>query len=189
MSDPVEITVVQQTVEVAQAPPPVEISVPAQNVRITPKEITVQISRSEPVAEIIEEPITVNIDLQQGPRGVPGVSPAAITVTAPTDISGHRVVAFCLGHNVIEYADHRHIAHAGTMMGVTLNAATAGNPITVVLSGDIVELSWNWTPGLVFLGQEGHLTQTAPTTGFIRILGTALTATRLVLQQLDPILL
>jgi hypothetical protein len=42
----------------------------------------------------------------------------------------------------------------------------------------MTELSWTWTPGEpIFLGNNGMLTQTPPSSGFAIELGTAISAT------------
>jgi hypothetical protein len=54
----------------------------------------------------------------------------------------------------------------------------------------IDEPSWNWEPqGLLFLGSNGLLTQTAPTSGMLFCLGFAVTETRAFIRPRDPIIL
>ena len=43
-----------------------------------------------------------------------------------------------------------------------------------------MDLFWNWTKGPVFLGTNGMLTQTAPTSGAVAVqIGRAITSTQL----------
>lgn len=96
--------------------------------------------------------------------------------TATQSLGGQRaVVAVDATH--IDYADKDTSAHEGNVIGITMGAIASGaqGPVQVRLT--ITEPSWNWTPGgLIFLGNNGLLTQTPPTAGFVMMLGTALSA-------------
>ena len=76
------------------------------------------------------------------------------------------------------------------MLGITTGAAAAGDAINVQASGEMTEVSWNWTPGLpVFLGTNGLLTQTPPVSGFQLVLGVAISPTKLAINIKQPIVL
>jgi hypothetical protein len=77
--------------------------------------------------------------------------------------------------------------HIDLLLGITLTAAQAGDPVNVQRLGAIEDDSWNWVPGRVYLGAEGALTQTPPTSGFDLLIGAATSATRIALNLQDPI--
>lgn len=120
-----------------------------------------------------------------GPRGDPGTTQ---TVTAAVTLSGHRVVV--LTPEGATPADPDDPAHAWTAVAVTLGAALAGQPVQVAAAGTITEPSWAWTPlQPVYAGPAGVLTQTPPTTGWLRVVGVATSATSLWLAFHRPITL
>ena len=129
----------------------------------------------------------------QGPAGPQGpIGPAASSfVTYPADIaiSGHRIVrSNQLGRAL--YADSSTLADANAVIGLTLNAALAGDPVNIQVAGEVQEPSWSWTVGLpVFLGANGLPTQVATVTGFQLIVGVATASDRLVLGIKQPIIL
>lgn len=122
----------------------------------------------------------------QGPMGAPGIGiqgdpgpsgSAGTNLTSDIAISGHKVLARTA--TGLENASCDNPVHASTVIGVSLNAAAPGDPITVISYGEITEPSWNWTPLLpVFLGLNGLLTQIPPTTSglFSLIIGFAVSA-------------
>ena len=131
---------------------------------------------------------------QQGPSGPAGPAGGA-TYTYPAGtgaISGHRVVTLDSGHNAI-YASNDTLAHANKLLGVTLNAALASDPVNVQRLGELTEPSWNWTPDLpVYLGKNGHLTQTPPSAAdsvFSVVVGFPVTSTTLFVSIGNPIIL
>lgn len=77
--------------------------------------------------------------------------------------------------------------HIDMLLGITLTAAAAGEPVNVQRSGVIDDAGWSWTPGLVWLGVDGRLTQTPPADGFDVLIGAATSATRITLNITDPI--
>lgn len=81
--------------------------------------------------------------------------------TAATDLSGHRVVTLDASGELV-YADNTNSAHAHAPLWLTTGAATTGAATDVVASGDVTEPSWSWTPGPVYLGGNGLLTQAPP---------------------------
>ena len=74
-------------------------------------------------------------------------------------------------------------------MGVSLTAADEGDSLDAMIQGEVVEASWSWSPGPVFLGKAGGLVQTPPTAGFIQQIGTATSATKIVISPSTPIVL
>lgn len=102
-------------------------------------------------------------------------------------ISGHRIVVSS-GTGKLEYADNTILNHQFRILGLTLNAASPGNPIDIRVYGEVVEPSWSFTPGPVFLGTNGNLTQVQPSgTSFSMIVGYAVDSTTLIINIQQPI--
>lgn len=114
-----------------------------------------------------------------GPPGLPGSSEViGITVTAGEAIGGHRAVTFdAAGEAVL--ADHRTLA-AGAALALSTHAASSGADLTVQASGPIEEPGWSWQPGPIYVGQDGVLTQTPPTSGVLAQIGSALGPSKMI---------
>lgn len=104
----------------------------------------------------------------QGPAGLPGRdgdgvggSQLVVTGVAETVLSGHRVVTRPPS-GLLGYADNRNPDHVHAPLLLTTGAASAGEEIAVVAFGPVVEPSWSWVPGPVYLGQDGQLVQVPP---------------------------
>src|SRR5690606_23107372 len=78
-------------------------------------------------------------------------------------------------------------AHIDQLLGLTVTAASMGASINVQRSGAVNNSGWAWTPGRVYLGAGGALTQTPASDGFDVLIGRAVSATRLLLDLQDPI--
>lgn len=83
--------------------------------------------------------------------------------------------------------DSRDTAHIDLICGLTVTAAAGPGDVTVQSAGPVDDGSWNWTPGRVYLGANGALTQSPPVDGFDVLIGVAVSATRLLLNLQDPI--
>lgn len=125
-----------------------------------------------------------------GPPGPAGpVGSSNITAAAGEPLGGHRAVVLD-ADGLAWYADNTDAQHLGRVVGITLSAAVLGADATLQSAGYITEPSWNWTPYQpVYLSANGLLTQTPPTTGFMQVLGVALSATSLFIQLRDPIVI
>lgn len=103
------------------------------------------------------------------------------TKNAGTAIGGHRAVKVVAG--LLQYASKDDNPSAESVYGITINAGNIGDPIDVVLSGEIQEASWSWTQNLpIYLSTSGQLTQTAPTTGAVVELGIAVTSDTMLVR-------
>lgn len=103
-------------------------------------------------------------------------------------LGGHRVVkATATG---FDYADSTVLSDAQAVVGITGGAASASSEVTVITSGKVTEPSWSWTVGQnVYLSTNGLMTQTAPSSGFLIVIGKALSATTLLISINTPITL
>jgi len=112
-----------------------------------------------------------------------------ITKIASVDLGGQRVVVNDGAYNVT-YADASNLLEMHNVLGLTQGAAALGAEVVVLKSGEITEGSWSWTPdNYVYLGLNGLLTQTVPTSGFLLVIGTAIAPTVLNVNIGAPILL
>lgn len=126
---------------------------------------------------------------EQGPPGIPGAPGpevgAAVQRDAGETLSALRAV-YELDGQVLAL-DYRDAAHIDLLLGITLTAAEVGTPINVQRSGPIDDSGWSWTPGRIWLGANGALTQTPPADGYDVLIGAAVSATRITLNLTDPI--
>lgn len=124
-----------------------------------------------------------------GAAGAAGTNGGIGTYTAGMTLSGGMIVVVHSDGNAY-YADRSTPADAWRTAGFTTAAASAGASVTVQESGELTEPGWTWTPGLpVFLGNGGLPTQTAPTTGFILVVGVALEPTIILVRIEQAIVL
>ena len=122
----------------------------------------------------------------QGPPGVPGpAGGSALQRLAGETLSALRLVYELDGE--VFALDSGDADHIDMLLGITLTAAAAGEPVNVQRSGVIDDGGWSWTPGRVWLGVDGRLTQTPPVAGYDVLIGSAVSATRITLNITDPI--
>lgn len=126
---------------------------------------------------------------EQGPPGLQGIpGPAggtALQRTAGQALSALRAVYELDGQ--VFYLDYRDATHIDLLLGITLTAAQPSAPINVQRSGSLEDAGWSWTPGPVWLGVDGALSQTPPSDGYDVLLGAAVSATRITLNLNAPI--
>jgi len=112
--------------------------------------------------------------------------PAVADLTSPyvaaADLGGHRVVCAVPGGVDLASCDDEDSVSA--VIGLTTAAADAGSPVSVVTHGPVVEPSWSFAIGPVYLGLDGLLTQDPPITGCVLRIGRA-TAPTVLLVDLD----
>ena len=122
----------------------------------------------------------------RGPQGVPGPAGGATTViVGATPLSGHSAVAVDAGGMLIK-ADCTNPAHQGAVLGLMANAYSPGDQAVVQTAFTLEHAGWTWTPGPVFVGTAGQLTQTLPVGAvFSQVVAHALSPT-LVLVDVQP---
>lgn len=143
------------------------------NAVITVREQPWAVSVTEPAPAVV---VTGAIQVIPGPGQ--DVYAHRILLSAGAALSGHRAVISLDG--VATYADPADPAHAGRLAGITTHAAVAGAGVIVQTLGLLVDPSWTWQPGTVYLGANGALTQALPAAGSIWPIGTALNKTTLL---------
>ena len=122
----------------------------------------------------------------RGPQGVPGPAGGATTFTVgATPLSGHSAVAVDAGGMLIK-ADCTNPAHQGAVLGLLANAYSPGDQAVVQTAFTLEHAGWTWTPGPVFVGTAGQLTQALPIGAvFSQVVAHALSPT-LVLVDVQP---
>lgn len=125
----------------------------------------------------------------QGPRGPAGPSAEQFVRTAATNVGGHRMV-FSDANGEVSHASNLNPAHLNKVLGLSLNAASAGDPVTVLRNGSAALVGWNWDESLpLYLADDGLLTQTPPASGYSLIVGFAETPTTVFVRLREPIIL
>ena len=119
-------------------------------------------------------------DLSGGGSGPAPVLSAPATVA----ISGHTVVRVVEGGLAI--ASSADMGQFGAAVGISTGFAESGASCAYVANGPLVEPSWSWAPGPVFLGADGALTQQEPASGFLQQIGVSDLPTRLLVDIQPP---
>lgn len=126
-----------------------------------------------------------------GQRGQPGVGiPGPAGGSALQRIFGETLSALVVVYELNNYVftlDYRDVENIDLMLGVTITAAAVGEPGNIQRSGVLDDSGWNWTPGAIWLGPHGTLTQISPIDGYDVLIGSANSATRITLNLQDPI--
>jgi hypothetical protein len=131
----------------------------------------------------VQQVATLELVVGQGPAGPPSTG---VVLTASGNLGGHKVVR-ASGVGGAALASSSNLAHLGFIIGVTTNAALNGDQVGVVAGGEIVEPSWTFTPGPLYLGDNGALLQAPPVSGFLQQIAIATAPTRIVVSLGPPI--
>ncbi len=123
-----------------------------------------------------------------GPRGPIGpAGDGLIRRFALGAVSGHRVVREEAGGRC-SYASSTRVIDAEAVIGITVGAASDGADVAIAAGQTILEPSWAFTPGPVFLGSDGYLVQPAPIDRpFVLQVGVALSPTQVLAVRRAPI--
>lgn len=93
-------------------------------------------------------------------------------------LSSPRVVY--AGPSGLDIADKDSLGQQDRVIGVTkTSAAAAGETVKVVTSGNMVDPSFSFTPGPIWLSNSGLLTQVRPTSGLVVQIAVAISATQI----------
>ena len=135
------------------------------------------------------EVVSIVAVAEQGPRGIQGIQgPAGGTTTVTVGaapLSGHSAVAVDAAGLLIQ-ADCTNPAHRGAVLGLLANAYSPGDQAVVQTAFTLEHSGWTWSPGPVFVGTAGQLTQTLPVGAvFSQVVAHALSPT-LVLVDIQP---
>ncbi len=109
-----------------------------------------------------------------------------VTKVAAQTISALKAVAMNSSFELV-YADATNTT-ALNFLGISITSGNTGLNVDVRLNGEIIDISWNWIPGPVYLGFNGNLTQTLVTPGYVVEIGMATGNNRIVLNKMKTIL-
>ena len=122
----------------------------------------------------------------QGLQGPPGTAGGQVlSRTTAQNVSALRVVRDA-GAGLVYAQPTTEDAYSVT--GVTVAAALEGEAVGVQVSGVLEDASFSLTLGSpVYLGADGSLTQSAPASGAVVVVGRPLTPTSMAISVLQPI--
>jgi hypothetical protein len=124
----------------------------------------------------------------QGPPGPPGQTISTMIVVAAQTISGYSAVSAVSGQAIP--ADSSDVSHQGNLLGIAIGGALATAPVTVQFFGSLTYNGWAWTLNHpIFLGTNGALTQTPPTSGYSQIIGRPITSTSMLVDIQPAVIL
>lgn len=172
--------VVQKTtnvVEVTQRDPHVSVVQNPAEVHTTRQTSTTsQVTGSANTVEVVA----------QGPMGPPGeTGTPTFNMVADGTISALRVVSAGVG-GTVHHTDVSDFSDVAAAIGISITAATDGNQVGVQADGTLTDALWSWTPGPIWCGADGALTQTTPA-GNVFPVARALSATRIIIDLDTPI--
>lgn len=145
--------------------------------------VTVELRNAHGKGKLSFVPADAEISLMlapliKGEQGLPGFSSNVVAAEA---LGGHRVVTVDGYHANPEDADR--------IAGVTNAAGSLGASVVTTVKGLMTEGSWNWIPNQpIFIGANGVLTQNPSTSGLIRRIAWAISATQINVDFMPPIL-
>jgi hypothetical protein len=119
------------------------------------------------------------------------VEPSGNTVTCIADTGGVNTFQMVfMASNAVQTANSSNVTMAGRVVGMTTEAAGAGESVSVQTSGPISNSAWDLTPGSVYyFDNGGNPVASSPTVGFVQKIGIAENSTILILQIEPPIIL
>jgi hypothetical protein len=156
----------------------------------TAQAVVAQVSKTVVVQDTKPRTVVVTrgIPGPRGKQGIPGPAGGATLVpVGPEPISGHSAVAVD-ADGLLVPADCTLPAHLGAVLGVVVNAYSPGDDAVVQTSFPLEHVGWTWSPGPVYVGAAGQLTQALPAGAlFSQLVGVALSATRVLIDLQPPI--
>lgn len=189
-----EVAVTPQQIGVVQVAPDRSVSVtvearPAAAVEVTESVTHLTFTPAQVPQITIQSAVpstTIEVCRQgpPGPQGIPGPVGSQFSVTAAVPLGGHRVIALNADRKGV-YADQADVL-ATTVVGFSASAAVVGDGVMLVQSGPLEYPAGGLTPEQpVFLGSDGLITQTPPSSGWLLRVGTAL-ATDYIAVDIGP---
>lgn len=113
--------------------------------------------------------------------GVTAVPILRRTLPASAALSGHRAVIE-RPDGTLRYPSLADPDDAALICGLSENAAAQGGAVSVTTSGPVDHAGWAWTPGPVFAGDDGVLSQSPPSGAWVRQIGVAISSSRVLVQ-------
>lgn len=84
-------------------------------------------------------------------------------------------------------ADRTQPTHEDRVYGIARNSALITEQVDVRTFGELEDATWTWTPTLpIYVDTAGTMTQVAPAAGFSKVMGYAITATKMFVHVNNP---
>jgi len=140
----------------------------------------------------------IEVFVSETPREIveiPGTTVKEVVTGAKVDLTdriagealhGHRVVSFH-SDGLLYETHHTSLTDVYAAVGVAIGASLQGALADVRTYGVLTEPSWNWAAGPIYLGAEGVLTQTPPSSGYLLEVGCAISPTSMFVNIKLPI--
>ena len=110
--------------------------------------------------------------------------------SSSTIVMSESVLAFAVITSNGKKADSSNIAHINKVCGIIIENTNAGFTGTFIRNGsEVTNPAWTWTSGAVIYLNGTTLSTVAPTSGFSQRIGTAKTATTLLIELSETVLL
>lgn len=160
---------------------------PIQNaISVKERDATVIVPAINPIAISVKVPQVIAIEINRGVKGDPGTSTSSPALPVAQNISALKIISNLNGQ--YDYANPLDPIAAWTIAGISLQSVNAGGLLAPVNNQVVKDQSWNWSRGSpVFLGTDGSLTQTPPTTGNLVIVARVFDSQTLFIHIEDPI--
>ncbi len=155
--------------------------------------VVIDSSDGSVLTERVERTLIVEVGHQgppgpQGNQGLAGESDVT-ELNAAENLTAYRVVQMS-GLGTAQLADRTVLAHIGRVIGITEEAASMGAPVRIRREGFMTVIGWTWTPNQpIFLGANGMLTQTQPTSGVIQVVAVATGTASIFVHIREPLVL
>lgn len=150
-------------------------------------DITIEVNH--PAVTINQNSVSVDLDFG-GPTGPPGPEGPAggtsETYPAGQNLSAGRVVIIDGGEAF--YFQPSDPTHAGRAFGVTITSALTGEDVDIQTAGVVTDVAFVFSGDLpVWVGADGELSTTVPTSGLLQQAGSAVAANSLRLNLTSTI--
>lgn len=85
--------------------------------------------------------------------------------------------------DLLAYLASNDAAASSEIIGIATLGFAQGRPVNIQFSGPLTVKSWDWTVGArVYVGTDGGLTQTEPGTGYVLVVGVAISPNTIVIN-------
>lgn len=150
----------------------------------------VNISQDSLIVDVVYAQPDVDLQISQITLDVAsgGIVPANIDFSAEAgeNLSALRAVRLD-GLNKLRYASNDTATNANAV-GIITAAVSAGATGNVRYAGLLSDASWSWSQGAIYIGDNGVLTQTAPSGGLImREIARAISTTQIIID-IEPLI-
>lgn len=142
-------------------------------VQLAQPEISVNLAEQHITVQIVEGNLAAYFEGGTGPQGPPGPPGGSVVeYEAGENLSSGRVVI--IDGLKAWYFQNTDASHAGRAFGITTTSATAGNDVSIQVSGVRQDAAFGFTADrIVWAGADGEIFDTIPLTGSLQKAGVA----------------